>query len=248
MIECSIEPSGCSPRATRPRWPTSGGRSSRRPASQVSPPSSLRNRPCGDPPAYQDPGLVGVAGGQPEHGLDARVRVRRPGRKAGGRTASVQVRTEVVGAEHRRPEVTGAGGEHQAPSVPWVEDQVLGDVAEEHRLAEGPVAARLVGMQDEGTLPRAHEQHRWIGAHRATTIGSSTDPLILVAPRRRGPGYVATSSGVMASSQSAPTGMVGALSQGGRLRPPELIGGQVRSTRRCRSPGRSGAGRPASTG
>src|SRR4051794_9202804 len=90
MTECSIEPSGVFSSghshhvshmswSFQPEW-----------GSQVSPPSSDRNNPCGEPPAYQEPGSLAWPGVSQNTALSDRLS-RSPVANAGGRLASVHV-------------------------------------------------------------------------------------------------------------------------------------------------------------
>src|SRR6185503_15546603 len=90
MTECSIEPSGVfssghSHHVSHMSWSFQPVR-----GSHVSPPSSVRNKPCGDPPAYQDPGSLVWPGVNQNTELSERFS-RSPVANAGGRLASVHV-------------------------------------------------------------------------------------------------------------------------------------------------------------
>ena len=115
-------------RATPPTSPQRGWSFQPATGAQVSPPSSVRNRPCGEPPAYQDARLVGMARREPEH--------RAEGPPVGiafgeGRRAArlLPREAEVVGAEHGRTEVPGAARRQEGGAVARVQHHVLDDVA-----------------------------------------------------------------------------------------------------------------------
>ncbi len=54
--------------------------------------------------------------------------------------------------------VAGAGGGNQGSAVPRIEDRVVNDVAEEHRLAEVPAAAQRITLKNKEPLARGHQQ------------------------------------------------------------------------------------------
>ena len=146
---------GCSARATRPTSPTSGGRSSRRPASRSRPPSSLRNRPWGDPPAYQTSGSSACPGVSQKTGVEAAAQ-RSPARNAGGLVDSVQVAPRSSDQMTVGPRCPVPRGEH-GPTRSWVVHDVVGDVSEEHRVAELPLGAAVTAEQEDA-LPGSDEK------------------------------------------------------------------------------------------
>ena len=91
---------------------------------QLTPPSSERNRPCGEGAGVPAAALAGVAGREPEVWSTERAGAARRLAKAGGLAASLPRAAEVGGAEDRRPEVAGPGGGQQRVAVARVEPQV----------------------------------------------------------------------------------------------------------------------------
>ena len=129
-------------RASRPRSPTSGGRSNPVTGAHVSPPSSLRKRPCGDPPAYQTPGSSRWPGLNQTTELDASLERVAFGER-GGPGRFLPRLAQVVRPEHGRAEVAGPRRDEQRLAVAWVEHHVLDDLAEEDRARSGPTLTRL---------------------------------------------------------------------------------------------------------
>ena len=89
-IECNIEPSGVFCSGHSAHVSHSGWSFHPSTVVHVSPLSSVRKRPCGDPPAYQTPGWLAAPGESQK--TDFRLRCNRsPVRNAGGMEASRQV-------------------------------------------------------------------------------------------------------------------------------------------------------------
>ena len=159
MIECSLGPSGV-PSCTLPIHSRYCG-SSLMPenGAQLTPPSSERNRPCGDVPAYQvsrSPAWPGVS--QNVWSTDApggslgRLRERRRPR------GLLPVATEIGRAEHGRAEVAGLRRRQQGAPVARVELQVTDDVAEEVRPVDLPGLAPGVAVEEPRPLARRDQQ------------------------------------------------------------------------------------------
>jgi hypothetical protein len=165
MIECSFGPSGV-PSCTVPIHARYCGSSLiGENGAHVTPPSSERNSPCGEVPAYQTPARSAWPGVSQNVWSTARplpsaplVERRRPRRFLPGAA-------EVGRAEHRRAEVPGLGRGQQRAAVARVEHQVVDDVAEEVRSVDAPGCAGAVAVQQPGALARGH-QHR-AGAARS---------------------------------------------------------------------------------
>ncbi len=95
MIECSLGPSGV-PSCTVPIQARYCGSSLiEEKGSHVTPPSSERKSPCGEVPAYQDPGSLGWPGVSQNVWSTARP-LPSTFAKAGGRAASFHVRPKSV--------------------------------------------------------------------------------------------------------------------------------------------------------
>ena len=154
-IECSFGPSGV-PSLSSPHHALRCG-CSLKPSTprHVAPPSSERNNPCGEVPAYQTPGCDTWPGRQPERVIDdtAAAFAKRwrlfcfvPGTPA------------ILRAENRRAEMTcPRGGEHRL-AVTRIGDAMMHDVAEELRPGEAPGATRCIGVHLPKPLARRNEQ------------------------------------------------------------------------------------------
>ena len=103
-----------------------------------------------------DVGLRRMPGSEPEHRRETALEGLASA-KGRGATGFGPRRPQVVGAKHGRPEVAGAEPGQHAPPVAGIEDDVLRDVAEEHRLARGPVGSGPITRQDEGSLAGTDE-------------------------------------------------------------------------------------------
>ena len=139
--ECSFGPSGV-PSLSSPHQALRCG-CSLKPSTprQVAPPSSERNSPCGEVPAYHDTGLR-KRGPASARTCDRR-RGHCPRRNAGGCLASCHVRPRSCRAEDRRTKMPGArSGEHRL-AVARIGHAVVDDVPEELRSQRGARYAAL---------------------------------------------------------------------------------------------------------
>ncbi len=136
---------------------------------QVSPPSSVRNSPCGEPPAYQEPGSSAWPGVSQNTELRDRPWAS-PSAKAGGGVASCHVRPRSLERNTVGPRWPGAAGRQEGGAVARVEHDVLDDVAEEHRPGRRPGRARppsLARIQAPLRVPT-----RSLGPSRSAGIAS----------------------------------------------------------------------------
>ena len=103
-----------------------------------------------------DTRLGGVARGQPEGVIDGAAVL---GLGEGGRPRRLlPVATEIVGAEHRRPEVAGLRRRQQRAPVARVEHEMADDVAEEVRPVGPPCPSRGIAVIEPGALARGDQQ------------------------------------------------------------------------------------------
>ena len=161
MIECSFGPSGV-PSCSLPIQARYCGSSlMMENGSQVSPPSSERNSPCGEVPAYQAFGSLAWHGREPERVID-RAALSAPSgalAKAGGLRGFLPGAAEIRGAEHGRAEVAGLGRRQQRAPVARVEHQMIDDVAEKVRPVGAPGLALRIAVKQPRALARGDEHH-----------------------------------------------------------------------------------------
>jgi hypothetical protein len=133
----------------------------------------MRNRPCGEVPAYQlsrSPAWPGVS--QKVWSTERRQAVRRLGE--GRRLARLLPgAAQVGGAEDRRPEVAGLRRGQQGAAVARVEHQVADGVAQEVRAVDRPGTALRVAVEQPGALARGNHQH-WRCVHESPSVKAAT--------------------------------------------------------------------------
>ena len=125
----------------------------------MTPPSSERNRPCGEVPAYQTPGSLAWPGVSQKVWSTLRPLPSCLLRERGRLLRFLPGPAEVGGPEDRRSEVPGLRGGEQRAAVARIEHQVVNDVTEEVRAVGAPAAARRIAVEDPCALARG-DQHR----------------------------------------------------------------------------------------
>ncbi len=136
--------------------------------SQVSPPSSERNSPCGEVPAYHAFGSFAWHGVSQKRVIDhaALLALRRLG-ESGRLGGFLPGAAEIRGAKHGRTEVAGLRRRQQRAPVARVEHEMIDDVAEKVRSVGAPGFSLLVAVKHPRALARGDEhQHptRWARA------------------------------------------------------------------------------------